>query len=827
MDKRFKVLVVDDDAINVQLILATLKNEYDIFTALNGYSAIALLADHTPDLILLDVMMPDLDGFEVCRIIRAEERYADIPVIFLTALDTQEGALRGLDTGAIDYLTKPVNFDLLKLRVRNHLALKERNEQIREQRALLERQKEEYQTLFREMLDAFALHEMIWDEEGNARDYRYLAVNPAFERITGLKEDAVIGRTVLELLPETEPEWIETFAKVARTGETALWENYSAALHKYFEVKAFRPAPNQFACMFVDITERKKIEETQLFLLQAAYLGTGEDFFQSLARYLAQALAMDFVCIDRLLGDNLTARTLAIYSDGKFVDNLDYALQDTPCGEVLSKELCIYPHDVRQRFPTDLILQELSAESYIGITLWNSDGKPIGLLAMIARKPMENQHLAESILKLVSLRAAGELERKLADEEKEVLQKQFQQAQKLESLGVLVGGVAHDFNNILAMIMGSCFLGQKDPVSSGEHFTRIETAAQRGAELCRQMLAYAGKAQFSPGQVNIGLLIDDLMQLMKASLHKNVTMTVDVASDLPCVVGDNSQISQVIMNLVINAAEAIGDVPGEIRVRLKKIRFSSAAPQKDHLGQKIPAGSYVCLEVADTGCGMSEEVMRRLFEPFYTTKFTGRGLGMSATLGIINGHKGALQLVSQPGQGTTFTVYLPADSKEAVSEPCQEKIDAPWRGGGTILLVDDEEAILLAVSAMLKILGFTVIKATDGREALQLFQEHAATIDLVLTDMGMPVMSGQEMIPELRKIKSDLPIIVSSGFGENDVIAGINAGEVAAVLNKPYKFDALRQVLQQVMGAVDQEVPSPPCGGGLGWGVKCSGVPRS
>ncbi|MBE0505007.1 MAG: response regulator, partial [Desulfuromonadales bacterium] len=588
MDKRFKILVVDDDAINVQLILATLKNEYDVFTALNGYAAIALLADHPIDLILLDVMMPDLDGFEVCSIIKAEERYADIPVIFLTALDTQDGALRGLDTGGIDYLTKPVNFDLLKLRVRNHLALKERNALVKEQRALLARQKKEYQTLFHEMLDAFALHEMIWDEEGKACDYRYLAVNPAFERITGLKEDAVIGRTVLELLPEIEPEWIETYGKVARTGETVLLENYSAALNKYFEVKAFRPAPNQFACMFVDITERKKIEEAQLFLLQAAYLGTGEDFFQSLARYLAQTFDMDFVCIDRLLGDNLVARTLAIYSDGEFVDNLDYSLHDTPCGEVLSKGLCIYSRDVRQRFPTDQILQELAAESYIGITLWDSAGKPVGLLAMIGRKPMEDQHLAESILKLVSLRAAAELERKLADEEKEVLQKQFQQAQKLESLGVLVGGVAHDFNNLLAMIMGSCFLGQSDPAAAGEHFSRIETAAQRGAELCRQMLAYAGKAQFSLEQVNMEVLIADLMQLVKALLHKNVTMTLDTGSDLPGVVGDNSRISQVVMNLVINAAEAIGDVPGEIRLRLKKISFSSAAPQKDHLGQKIP-----------------------------------------------------------------------------------------------------------------------------------------------------------------------------------------------------------------------------------------------
>ena len=644
MDKRFKVMVVDDSVVNVVLIQQNLQNEYDVLTALNGHDAIAQLEEHNPDLILLDVMMPDLDGFEVCRMIKRDERYADLPVIFLTSLDTQEGAVRGLHAGGIDYLAKPVNFELLKLRVRNHLALRERNQLVKEQRALLERQKEEYQTLFNEMLDGFALHEVISDKEGRPSNYRFMTVNPAYETLTGLSKEKVIGRTVLEILPELEPVWIETFGNVATTGKSILFENYSAELQKHFEVKAFRPAPNQFACVIADITKRKR-----------------------------------------------------------------------------------------------------------------------------------------------------------AEAETANLQRKFQQAQKLESLGVLVGGVAHDFNNILAMVMGSCFLGQEDPATAREHFARIETAAQRGAELCRQMLAYAGKAQFSLDQVDMGLLIEDMKQLVQASMHKMVLINFDVAADLPGVIGDKSQISQVVMNLIINAAEAIGEAPGEIHLRLEKVIFTPADANHDFLGKVIAPGSYVCIEVTDTGCGMNEEVKRRLFEPFYTTKFTGRGLGLSATLGIIHSHKGALQLASQLGEGTTFRIYLPADSSAgSKDELCQQNPKEPWRGSGTILLVDDEESILLAVSAMLKILGFNVLTASDGHEALAIYQEQVATIDLVLTDMGMPVMSGQEMIPELKKIRSDLPIIVSSGFGEVNVTESIDVGSVAGILNKPYNFGQLRQILQQV-----------------------------
>jgi PAS domain S-box-containing protein len=503
----------------------------------------------------------------------------------------------------------------------------------------------------------------------------------------------------------------------------------------------------QVVVAFTDITERKQIEEVQSYLLQISSLNTGEDFFESLARYLTTILGMDYVCIDTLHGDCLSARTLAIYCDGKFEDNVEYTLKDTPCGDVVGKDICVFPREVRSLFPQNEALQDLQAESYVGTTLWSYDMRPIGLIAVIGRKELNSSHFAESVLKLVSVRAAGELERRQVEEEKLLLQQQFQQTQKLESLGVLAGGIAHDFNNILTIIMGYCSLTKMDYEDAETHIPEIEKAAERAAALCRQMLAYAGKTSLAQAQVNTWMLVDEMVTMLKTTIQKNIVIKAEFDTDIPTTTGDASQIRQVVMNLIINAAEAIGDAEGAIAVKLVKAEFKAEHTEKDHLGLIIPAGRYILFEVTDNGCGMDEETSRKIFEPFYTTKFTGRGLGMSAVLGIINAHNGALQLESHPGQGTTFKVYLPVQFSKSESEEAQQKASsAPWHGSGTILLAEDEEQVKSIAIILLQELGFTVLDAENGKEALELYQQNAADISLVITDMGMPVMNGYELL---------------------------------------------------------------------------------
>jgi PAS domain S-box-containing protein len=389
---------------------------------------------------------------------------------------------------------------------------------------------------------------------------------------------------------------------------------------------------------------------------------------------------------------------------------------------------------------------------------------------------------------------------KRAEEEKLVLEKQFQQTQKLESLGVLAGGIAHDFNNILTVIICNCSLLQQRPQMAEELVPEIEAAAHRAADLCRQMLIYAGKAQPVSTRVNMAALVDEMAKMLKASINKNVIIKLLPSADIPPVTADASQIRQIVMNLIINASEAIGAAPGEIRVSLVHTAVRGEDSVKDYLGNVITPGWYVCLEVEDNGCGMNEETKRRIFEPFYTTKFTGRGLGMSAVLGIIKAHNGALQLESQSGLGTTFKVYLPIEISESPGDKSLPDIpQAPWKGSGTILLVDDEPQLIMVAKMLLNALGFSVIEAINGKEALELYQKNSEQITLVMTDIGMPVMNGYELFRELKKLNSKLPIILSSGFGDAGVTSEIPREDMAEILSKPYNFDQLQEVLKMVV----------------------------
>ncbi len=250
-------------------------------------------------------------------------------------------------------------------------------------------------------------------------------------------------------------------------------------------------------------------------------------------------------------------------------------------------------------------------------------------------------------------------ERNRAEKEKLALELRLQQGQKLESLGVLAGGIAHDFNNILATIIGHCGILQLRPEKVAKCVPEIESAAERAAALCRQMLAYAGKSQTVMSRFDMTILVAEMVAMLKATTPQNVVINTNLATDVLLVKGDSEQFRQIIINLLTNAAEAIGAAEGEIRVSLTKTEIMAGDLVKDHLGRIIPAGSYACLEVTDTGCGMDAETSSRIFEPFYTTRFFGRGLGLPATLGIITAHKGAVQLHSQPGQGTTVKVFLP------------------------------------------------------------------------------------------------------------------------------------------------------------------------
>ncbi|MDD2273495.1 MAG: response regulator [Desulfuromonadaceae bacterium] len=394
--------------------------------------------------------------------------------------------------------------------------------------------------------------------------------------------------------------------------------------------------------------------------------------------------------------------------------------------------------------------------------------------------------------------------RKLAEKNLQNFERQFQQTQKLESLGVLAGGIAHDFNNILTIIIGHCFIIRED-VDSGmsykSHVEQIENSANRAADLCRQMLTYAGKEHLVQTQVNLWLLVDETVKMLKSALKKNVTIETDLKRDVPEIVGDNSQIRQVIMNLILNAGESIEDNNGTVKISLEKTTVPAGQVEVDFFGNSIPPGSYASVKVVDNGCGMVEEVQKRIFEPFFTTKFTGRGLGMSTVLGIIRAHSGALQLFSEKGVGTTFNVYLPlltvADAAETTSGI---ETAATGKKKYTIMLVDDEVALLTVGAALLEAMGFSVVTASNGSDAVEIYRQQQSGIDLVIMDLVMPGMGGVEAYRELRKIDSVVPVMICSGYGAESVEDVITGDQRASFLHKPYNPAELRMELNRMVG---------------------------
>ena len=337
--------------------------------------------------------------------------------------------------------------------------------------------------------------------------------------------------------------------------------------------------------------------------------------------------------------------------------------------------------------------------------------------------------------------------RKRAEQEKLLLERKLLEAQKLESLGVLAGGIAHDFNNLLTAVLGNVSLIEMEvPPNSPFRLplAQIQQAGERAADLCRQMLAYAGRGRFVLARLDLNRLVLETTGLLQLSLSKKVKLHLELAEQLPVIVADSTQMHQVVMNLVINASEAIGDRPGEIRVTTGTQLANKAFLASTCLSPNLPEGKYVFLEVADTGCGMQEDTRQKIFDPFFTTKFTGRGLGLAAVLGIIRSHKGAIKVESQPAQGSTFRILLPVnqDSKEERQRNPMGR--EGWRGEGKVLVVDDEVWVRNVTTRMLQSLGFQVIPARDGEDALERFQETPEAFRLVLLDLTMPRLNGVE-----------------------------------------------------------------------------------
>ncbi|MCX7047223.1 MAG: response regulator [Candidatus Sumerlaeota bacterium] len=389
-----------------------------------------------------------------------------------------------------------------------------------------------------------------------------------------------------------------------------------------------------------------------------------------------------------------------------------------------------------------------------------------------------------------------------AEAERLKLEARFQQAQKMESLGILAGGIAHDFNNLLVGILGNADLALMElslVTPACEYLQGIMKSAKRAAELTRQMLAYSGKGRFVVQPLSLNKVIEEMTHLLEVSISKKAVLRYNFFKNLPAVEADAAQMRQIVMNLVTNASEAIGEKSGTISISTGVMDVDREYLAGTWQNEKLEPGRYAYFEVSDTGCGMDKEMIAKIFDPFFTTKFTGRGLGLAAVLGIVRGHKGALKVYSEVGKGTTLKILFPAvEAPPAAARP-SELDGAAWRGNGTVLLADDEEPVRAVAKRLLERLGFKVLAAGDGRETIQLFRAHADEIVLVVLDLTMPHLDGAEVFTELRRIRENIRVILSSGYNEQEVVERFAGKGLAGFIQKPYRYAELAAKAQAAL----------------------------
>jgi PAS domain S-box-containing protein len=634
---------------------------------------------------------------------------------------------------------------------------------------------ERHRLLFANMGAGFVLFEMLPDANGQVNDARILEVNPAFERMLGMSSAELGGRRLREAIPYVGDAWVQVLARVAHGGPPEVRVEYVPPRDRYFETRAYCPKPGQAALQLFDVTEQKLAEERT------------EERDARLDALVASAMDA-IVSLDE-------QQRVVLFNPA--AEKMFRCRADEAIGSQFSRFIAPQ-HREQQREQITEFAQSGLASRRIGIvgelSGRRSSGEDFPLEASISQCVVQKQQLITLILRDSS-------ERRRAEDERLKFLSQIQQTQKLESLGVLAGGIAHDFNNLLMAVLGHADLALDALPSSSEardDLAEIRRAAQRATELCKQMLAYSGKGRFVIQPVEMQKVVEEMLHMLRVSISKNAILKLNFSPNLPPVDADASQMRQVVMNLVVNASEAIGERSGVITLSTGAMDCDRGYLSESWLDEQLPEGMYVFIEVADTGAGMDAETRARIFDPFFTTKFTGRGLGLAAVLGIVRGHRGAIKVYSELGRGTTLKVLFPASQRAEVQER-RSAVRGMYEGKGTVLLVDDDESVRAVGRKMLERIGFTVVTAADGAEAIARFRERADDIICAIVDLTMPHVDGAETFRELRRMRPGVRVILSSGYNEQDVTQRFVGKGLAGFIQKPYQLSTLVAVLKEVL----------------------------
>jgi len=782
--KPLTILIVDDLPINLKLLRAQLEGEgHTVIEALHGAEALALLDRHRVDVIVSDILMPVMDGYRFCQEVRKSERHRHLPFIVYTSTYVSPSDEKlSIDLGADKYLLQPARVEDIVRTIEEALAAPGRRptaildttDVLKEYNTGLVTKLEKKNIELTAALGQLQLQNTALETAAdailitNARGVIFW-VNPAFTTTTGYTAEEAIGKTPRILKSDEHTKaFYRAFWQTILSGKT--WRGEFVNRHKdghlYYGEHTVTPvcdsagAVTHFVGIMHDVTERK-LTQNELHESERRFREMLDNL--DLASVMVDRDALITYCNDYFL--RLTGwqreEVIGVNWFDRFVppERAEEARQRFSV--LLGGHLRHTTNEIMTRAGDRRLLQ------WNNSLMYSNFGEVIGTASV-----------AEDITDRVRL------------------EKQLLRAQRLESLGTLAGGIAHDLNNLLLpILMGVTLLKRFDPnEASRKAIENIERSVRRGSELVKQVLLFARGGETSREVVRLPEIIREIEAIINSTFPKDIRIEVSIAPGLHPVTGDPTQLSQVLLNLCVNARDAMPR-GGQIIISATNADSSGL----DALLQK--GGPYVVLEVADTGEGMPKEIIDRIFDPFYTTKEIGQGtgLGLSTAQGIITSHGGFLSVSSKLGEGSTFTIHLPAHPAEPAPVTVADDA-APRHGNGELILVVDDDASVASITKQtLEVFGYEVITAQDGAQAIGIFSHRQADIALVLTDMAMPVLDGSALIAALKRMTPDVRIVVTTGNPSAASLAKIAKTGVTHILTKPYTAEELLSMVAEAL----------------------------
>ena len=820
------MLVVDDNADMRDYAQRLLRRYWKVETAANGELALERIRASAPDLILCDVMMPVMDGFQLIRILRAEDGTRFIPVILLSARAGEEATSEGLQSGADDYLVKPFSARELISRVDAQLktsqARKTAENRIREANRQTELQRARLHALFQEAPAGICIL------EGPGLIFRF--ANPNYLTLAGRQD--ILGKSLKEVFPELADQGIpEILAQVYRTGETFTIAELPLLLdrgrgmeecHFTLTYQAMRGLEDVIEGILVfayDVTtqvnarKRSEVAAERILAQKQVFeaLATGERL-QEILSELARICEKHFpgtrasILLADPEGKRLTTGAAPSLPEAysRAIDGIPIAVGSGSCGtaaftgqDTVSVDLTADPNWRDFRW----LAREHELKSCWSFPMLSSKGSLLGTFELYFRDSRAPTAEESTYLDIWRRNAAVVIERKYAEEALRRTETQLQHSQKMDALGKMAGGIAHEFNNLLTAINGYtellCALPEDAPDRSS-YLEEIRKAGARAAGLTRQILAFGRKQILAPKSIDLNQVVEGMLRMMRQIIGENIRLDFRASAAPAFIMADPGQLEQVILNLAINARDAMPD-GGKLAIRSSGLEL-----RRSESG--IPDGKYILLAIADTGVGMDEKTLERIFEPFFTTKAIGKGtgLGLSMVEGIVRQSGGYITVKSELGKGTEFMIYMPSvraghPPPKPVANPGAEPAT---RGSGTILLVEDEEAVRKMVSHSLAARGYRLFEAESGEAALSLHYAHEnEDIDILLTDIMMPGINGRQLAERMVEMRPSLKIVYMSGYIEDEALRNSLRSQ-DRFLPKPFSPSTLIKSIQEVIAGV-------------------------